>query len=168
MCMPIKHKILILNMIKKNLREPEARQKLERYCIYQERCHQEVWEKLYQLGANKALAAQVITHLIEYDFLNETRFACSFARGKFNQKKWGKNRIILELKRKGVSIYNCNKALKEIDESDYETTFTTLFTKRKIAVQHYAPLVQKRKIMDYLLYRGWEKERIYEALQKAF
>ena len=155
-------------MFKKNLTEQEARQKLERYCAYQERCHQEVWEKLNRLGANNVLAAQVVTHLIEHDFLNETRFACVFARSKFRQKQWGKNKILLELKKREISEYNCNKALMEIEEKAFAETFATLFAKRKAAVQHHPPLIQKRKIMDYLLYRGWEKERIYEALQAAF
>ena len=166
--MSINHKILILNMFKKKPTEQEARQKMERFCIYQERCHQEVWEKLYQLGTNKTLAAHVVTHLIEHDFLNETRFACVFARSKFRQKQWGKNRILLELKKRKLSDYNCKKALQEIEEKAYAETFTMLFAKRKATVQHHTPLVQKRKIMDYLLYRGWEKERIYEALRAAF
>ena len=154
-------------MPKNSITPIEAQKKLERYCVYQERCHQEVWEKLYGLGLHKATAEPIVAHLIEHNFLNETRFACSYARGKFTQKKWGKNRIVLELKRRKISGYNCNKALEEIDEIEYETTFEMLFNKRKVAVQHHTPLVQKRKIMDYLLYRGWEKERIYAALQKA-
>ena len=143
----------------------EVQSKLERYCVYQERCHQEVWDKLYALGVPKALAAEVVTHLIAHDFLNETRFAQVFARSKFRQKGWGKNRINLELKKRKVSDYNCRKALQEIDDQAYEETFKQLFAKRKAAVKHYAPLVQKRKIMDYLRYRGWEIERIYEALK---
>jgi len=155
-------------MFKKSITALEARQKMERFCVYQERCHQEVWKKLYQLGANKAIANEVLTHLIEHDFLNETRFACLFARSKFRQKQWGKNRILLELKKRKLSDYNCNKALREIEEDAYIQTFNTLFVKRKTAVQHLTPMVQKRKIMDYMLYRGWEKERIYAALQSAF
>mgnify|MGYP001172408464 FL=1 len=142
----------------------EARKKLERFCIYQERCHQEAWAKLYSLGISKSTSEAIVSYLIEQDFLNETRFACGFARGKFNQKKWGKDRILLELKKRNISDYNCNKALLEINEADYEETFSSLFEKRKKMVKHYSPLIQKRKIMDYLLYRGWEKDRIYTAL----
>ena len=151
-------------MPKSELIPTDAQKKLQWFCIYQERCHHEVWEKLYSLGLSKSTSEAVVSYLIEQDFLNETRFACSFASGKFNQKKWGKNRILLELKKRNISDYNCNKALLEINEADYEKTFSSLFEKRKEMVKHYSVLVQKRKIMDYLLYRGWEKDRIYKAL----
>ena len=151
-------------MQKRKFLSTEAQKKLQRFCVYQERCHQEVWAKLYSLGLSKSTSETIVSNLIEKDFLNETRFAYGFARGKFNQKKWGKNRILSELKKRNISDYNCNKALLAINEADYEETFLCLFEKRKEMVKHYSPLVQKRKIMDYLLYRGWEKDRIYTAL----
>ena len=151
-------------MPKLDLMPTEAQKKLQRFCAYQERCPQEVWVKLYSLGLSKSNSEAIVGYLIEQDFLNEKRFACSFARGKFNQKKWGKNKILLELKKRNISDYNCNKALLEINEADYEETFSSLFEKRKEMVKHYSTIVQKRKIMDYLLYRGWEKDRIYTAL----
>ena len=109
----------------------EAQKKLQRFCVYQERCHQEVWAKLYSLGLSKSTSEAIVSYLIEKDFLNETRFACGFARGKFNQKKWGKNRILLELKKRNISDYNCNKALLEINEADYGKLFRPFLKKGK-------------------------------------
>jgi len=61
----------------------EAQQKLEHYCAYQERCHQEVIAKLKIMGMIPTAIETVVSHLIEANYLNETRFAQSFARGKF-------------------------------------------------------------------------------------
>ena len=77
----------------------EARKKLEYYCTYQERCHQEVTRKLREMKMIPEAIDQIIVHLIKENFLNETRFAQSFARGKFRIKKWGKQRISNELKK---------------------------------------------------------------------
>ena len=143
----------------------EAQKKLEHYCTYQERCHQEVVNKLRELGMIPLAIDTVVSKLIRDNYLNEARFAQSFARGKFRIKKWGKIRIKRELKARQVSDYNIKRGLKEIPENDYNNTFWFLFEKRKKAVDGNNPLTQKKKIISYMVYRGWETQKIYEALQ---
>ena len=63
-----------------------AKRKMEQFCAYQDRCHQEVVQKLKGYGIVNEEADNVIVHLIAFDFLNEERFARSFARGKFRIK----------------------------------------------------------------------------------
>ena len=104
----------------------EALQKIEHYCAYQERCHDEVISKLKSMKLNSNEIDEIIVHLIEDNFLNETRFACSFARGKHRIKFWGKIRIINELKFRNISQYNINIGLAEITPEEYATTFDTL------------------------------------------
>tara|TARA_B100001094_G_C18099979_1_gene755185 strand:+ start:94 stop:561 length:468 start_codon:yes stop_codon:yes gene_type:complete len=143
----------------------EAQKKLEHYCTYQERCHREVVNKLKELGMIPLAIDTVVSKLIRDNYLNEARFAQSFARGKFRIKKWGKIRIKRELKARQVSDYNIKRGLKEIPENDYNNTFWFLFEKRKKAVGGINPLTQKKKIISYMVYRGWETQKIYEALQ---
>ena len=109
----------------------------------------------------------IILHLLQHNFLNETRFAQAFARGKFNHKKWGKQRIVRELKLRDISKYNIDLALKEISESDYLTTFNALAEKRFLQLASEKNLQRKRKkLVDYLLYRGWESYLIYEKARE--
>jgi regulatory protein len=91
----------------------EAQKKLEHYCAYQERCHQEVIQKLRGMNMIPEAIEIIISQLIEDNYLNETRFAQSFARGKFRIKKWGKERIVRELKFRKISPFNIKIALKE-------------------------------------------------------
>jgi len=146
----------------------EAQKKLEHYCAYQERCHWEVEQKLKQMGMIPSVQELIITKLIEENYLNESRFAQSFARGKFRIKKWGKQRIVRELKARKISDYNIKLALKEISDADYQSTFFSLFEKRKGAVSHYSKTIQKKKILDFMVYRGWETHLVYAALNEAF
>ncbi len=147
--------------------EADFCQKLEYYCAYQERCHKEVEEKLRSLGAIPAMRDKVISHLITNNYLNETRFTAVFTMGKFRIKKWGKNRIRLELKRRGISEWNIHHALKQITPEDYYATFEALMTQLQQKYEGVSsPQLKKKKIHDALLYRGWETPLIFEALRE--
>ena len=140
----------------------EATKRMERYCAYQERCHKEVHQKLYEMRMIPLAMDQIIDHLLRNNFLNETRFAQAFARGKFRVKKWGRKRIVNELKLREISKYNIQIALKEIPDSEYYNTFEALAEKRMQQLSSEKNLQKKRKkLADYLFYRGWESEMVY-------
>jgi regulatory protein len=149
-------------MNKKVYHIDQARVKIEGYCVYQERCHQEVENKLREMQLIPEATEKIMLHLLENDFINETRFAKAFARGKFSIKKWGRNRITSELKRRNISAYNINLALKEIDDSDYIITFDALAEKRFKQITEKDKYKKRKKLADYLLYRGWESDLVYE------
>ena len=140
----------------------EATKKLEHYCAYQDRCHKEVISKLQQMNMIPLAIDTIISHLIKHNYLNEERFAKSFARGKFNIKKWGKQRIVRELKTRGISRFNIETALKEISDTDYINTFNELSKKRLSQIKESNKFKKKKKLVDYLLYRGWETHLVYE------
>ncbi len=144
----------------------EATKKIESYCAYQERCHKEVNAKLKQMRMIPQAIDQIVGHLIQENYLNEERFARSFARGKFTIKKWGKNRIINELKQRGISIYNIKSALKEIDEEAYIGTFNILAQKRVEALKDGPVQQRRKKLADYLFYRGWESQLVYDKVKE--
>ncbi len=104
----------------------------------------------------------IVSNLIKNNYLNEERFSKSFARGKFNQKGWGRNRIVRELKLRHISKYNINSALKEISEEDYLLKFNELANKRLLQINETNKYKRKKKLVDYLLYRGWESHLVYE------
>ena len=142
----------------------EALQKIEHYCAYQERCHDEVISKLKSLKLNSNEIDEIIVHLIEHNFLNETRFACSFARGKHRIKFWGKIRIINELKFRNISQYNINLGLAEITPEEYETTFEQLAERAWSSLQEKNILKKRKKFCDYMLRRGFESNLVYDKV----
>ena len=144
----------------------EAQKKLEGYCAYQERCHKEVRNKLREMRMIPEAVDKIIVHLIEHNFLNEERFAKAYARGKFRIKKWGKIRLVRELKFRQISKYSIDSALKEIDLDDYYKTLDELVIKRINQVTEKNIYKKKKKVVDYLLYRGWESHLVYEKLNE--
>ena len=144
----------------------DVKKKLEHYCVYQERCHDDVLQKLRGMALNSDEIDEVIVHLIENNFLNEERFACCFARGKFRIKKWGKIRIVNELKSRTISQYNINTALKEIDDEEYTTTFHSLSETTWVNIAEKNKLKKRKKFCDYLLRKGFESQLVYEKVKE--
>ena len=145
----------------------EARNKLEQFCAYQERCHNEVVQKLRSMKMNGDETDCIIVHLIESHFLNESRFACSFARGKHKIKYWGKIRIINELKFRNISTYNINLALKGITAEEYLTTFDTLAQRHWQGMRETNTQKRRKKFCDFLLRKGFESHLVYDKLKEV-
>ena len=139
---------------------------MERYCCYQERCHREVEAKLKELGMIPEARATIIAHLIERDYLNEERFALNFVSGKFNQKNWGRIRLTSELKFRQISPYLIKKALASIPEETYLEKLRELAAKKWAHITVQNPQLKKRKLYDYLAYRGWERHLIYDEIRE--
>lgn len=144
----------------------EALQKMQNYCSYQERCHKEVRQKLKEMRMIPEAIDHIVTALIQHDFLNESRYAKAFVRGKFRIKHWGKRRLILELRKRDISKVNINLALQEITDADYLETFDKLAEKKYQAIQESNKLKMKKKLADYLLYRGWESHLVYDKVNE--
>ena len=144
----------------------EALLKLEHFCAYQERCHAEVVSKLYSLKMTSDEIDSIVVQLIENNFLNETRFACSFARGKHRIKQWGKIRITNELKARQISSTNISLALKEISPEEYESTFENLSERCWNSIQEKNILKKRKKFCDYMLRRGYESNLVYDKVKE--
>ena len=144
----------------------QAIQKLEHYCAYQDRCHEEVIQKLRSMKMDQDEIDQIIVHLIADNFLNEERFACSYARGKHRIKHWGKIRIVNELKFRKISQYNINLALKEITTEEYEATFHNLAEQNWESIRESNPLKKRKKFCDYVLRKGFESNLVYEKVKE--
>jgi len=140
----------------------EAQKILEHYCAYQERCHKEVEKKLRDLKMIPQAKEHIILHLLQHNFLNEERFAKAFVRGKFSIKKWGRNKIIRELKFKQISTYNINTALKEIDEEIYLETLHKIAEKKLVLIKEPNIYKKRNKLSNFLISKGFESNLVYK------
>ncbi len=149
----------------KSINEKEAFLKISSFCAYQERTHDEVRKKLYEYGINKDAVEELISRLITENFINEERFAKSFAGGKFRMKKWGRLKIENELKARGLSAYCIRKGMAEIEDVDYEKTLKELIAKKSAEEKEKNPFKKKHKISQYLIRKGYEPELVWEKLK---
>ncbi|MFM2138258.1 MAG: hypothetical protein RJA57_565 [Bacteroidota bacterium] len=142
----------------------QALPKLRHYCAYQERCHQEVRDKLFELGVRVREHDTIIASLIEDNYLNEERFAVAFAGGKWRIKRWGRVRIRYELRQRQVSEYCIRKALKEIDEEEYREVLRKLVAEKCDSLRKESWPVRKKKVQAFAIGRGFEAAMVLEYL----
>ena len=151
----------------KNIGTERSLQKIQHFCSYQERTHQEVKEKLYSFGLYKEDVETLLSQMIEEGYLNEERFAIAFAGGKFRIKKWGRVKIRYELKQKRISEYCIKKGLACIDEETYQETLQTLLDEKKATLKSEKNIfVKKQKIRSFLMQRGFEPQLISGFMEK--
>ena len=145
----------------------EIKKKLEYYCAYQDRCHQEVEKKLSEFRLIPEAREMILLHLMQHDFLNEERFAKSFARGKFRIKQWGRKRIVQELKYRDITEYNIKSALKEIDADEYISTLYKVAEIKERAIKEKNAYLKKQKLYQHLYRKGYESDLIQEVIKEV-
>lgn len=142
----------------------EAWDRITNYCALEDRCQQQVLEKLNNMLSNKEVIEELLVRLIEQRFVDEERFARSYVRGKFKIKGWGRLKIKQGLYYKGISEYCTKKAFEEIDDTAYRETILEVLRKKDRLLKENHPYKRKQKLMQYLASRGFESPYIYSAL----
>lgn len=146
-----------------NIGTEKAEQKIKHFCVYQERCHQEITAKLYSYGLGAVEVNTLLAMLIEENYLDEERFAVAYAGGKFRINHWGKYKIKMALKQKMVSEYCISKALTVIEHKEYLKSIDKLAKEKLLSlVKEKNILVKKNKLLQHLIQKGYEQELIYE------
>lgn len=142
----------------------EALPKARNYCARQERCQQELRDKLYAWEVPAKEIEPIISQLIGEGFLNEARFAEHYAVSKSRQKGWGLRKIETALKQKQVSEACIRAALKAIDKEEQEGQLKKLVAKRWEREKEPNVFLKRQKVMAYFLRRGFssaELERVF-------
>ncbi len=140
--------------------------KAAKFCAYQERTQAEVKQRLYEYGLWGDDAEQVITKLIEENFINEERFARTYAGSKFRLKHWGRLKIEYALKQKGLSPYCVKAGLEEITDEDYEATLRSLLNKKIPQIKAEDTFSLKKKLANYAHSKGYENEWIWLIIKE--
>jgi len=155
----------------------QAMQKLEKYCAYQERSQKQVHEKCRSLGLTEAETSEVMLHLLQNDFLNESRFAFAYVRGKSKIKNWGSQKIRQGLMLAGVSDSLVNQALGQLTQQDTDNHLEK-WAHKKLRSLGYSfseveqvisgnkdiPFEHKQKIKQFLFGKGYRVEAQLAAL----
>lgn len=151
-------------MEKKSYTFTEIKQKMVNYCVYQDRCHSEVEQKMRDFLLIPEAQEEILLYLMRENYLNEERFTRSYIRGKFYMKSWGRTKIKSQLKFKGVPEKLINSCFDEIDDSDYDQTIQKIAEKYFEQQKGLKDWQKKSKTVKYLLSRGFEYDEINRIL----
>lgn len=139
---------------------------LKNYCALQEKCCLDIIHKMQKLGISKSDERNVLEILIKENYIDEARYSKSFARGKFKIKKWGKRKIINELKQKKISQINITNCLDEISDVEYSEELDRQLHKKKETIKKTDYFTKKKKIAYYLINKGYESNLVWDKLRE--
>lgn len=143
-----------------------AIERLKNYCAIQDRCQLDVIQKMREWGLLDATQDHLLELLIEGQYVNEERYSRAFCRGKFKMKKWGKLRIINELKKKRISDVCIANGLEEIDDIEYRRVLNNIYQRQKERIKEKNHFIKKKKIATYLINKGYESDLVWEKLRE--
>ena len=139
--------------------------KMAKYCAYQERCVKEVRDKLKTYDIPQQERDKILEYLLDNRFVNDERFAKSFARGKVNQSGWGVNKIRFHLIQKGIAKDIINEALGQNDEEAYRQRLVDILKTKSRTVKAASDFEKKRKLAAYAMQKGFEGNLVWEVLK---
>lgn len=144
-------------MVRKKVDKEKALEKLENLCSRSEQCEFELERKLIIWGLSVSERKEIIDYLKEYKYLDESRYAGSFARDKARFSYWGPNKIKFELKKRRIKDSVIKEALESVSSEIWKNGLL------KNAVNKAQDLVligedgwiNRRKLYNFLLNRGF-------------
>ncbi|MGE5425342.1 MAG: regulatory protein RecX [Syntrophothermus sp.] len=141
-------------------------QKIRNFCSFQERYVREVEEKLRDWAVQKRKISSIVQQLKKDNYLNEERFARSYASGKFRNNKWGRVKIEFELSIRGISEELTSKAIQEIPEEDYQITLQNLILSKQKEIKPEKVLNVRDKILNFVSGKGYETSLVIDLMNK--
>ncbi len=143
-----------------------ATERLKNYCAIQDRCQWDVIQKMKEWGLLEVTQNHLLEQLIQEHYVDEERYSRSFCRGKFRIKKWGKRKIINELKKKRISDVCITNGLEEIDDIEYLEELDSICQKKKDSIKEKNHFIKKKKIATYLINKGYESNLVWDKLRE--
>ena len=138
---------------------PEIRQRIYKYCAYQDRSIKEVKAKLRELGCPSGEVNEIMQILVREKYLDEERFCKSFVRGKFFHKSWSIFKIKMALSAKGIQTAMADKTIREeIPESELKKMKEKLIEKKSKQLADLPEKERKLKIRQFLFRKGFGGE----------
>ncbi len=152
----------------KPLSPDQVLDKMAKYCAYQERCVKDVTEKLKTFELNQKEKDEILDYLIDNRFVNNTRFAQAFVKGKINQSGWGLNKIRFHLMQKGIDKEIIDEALQTYDEEAYRQRLIDILRIKAKTVKAENDFEKHRKLAAYAMQKGFEAHLVWEVIKKGF
>lgn len=140
---------------------------MAKYCAYQERCVKDVTEKLKTFELTQKEKDEILDYLIDNRFVNNTRFAQAFVKGKINQSGWGLNKIRFHLMQKGIDKEIIDGALQTYDEEAYRQRLIDVLKIKAKTVKAENDFERNRKLAAYAMQKGFEAHLVWEVIKEG-
>ena len=149
---------------KKRCTEQEAYTTLSALCATCKYCRHDMMKKMDRWEMSQQEKDSVVQRLMEERFIDEGRFARAFVRDKFRYNKWGRMRIELELKMRGISAAHIQEGMEEIEEADNLSMLRELIKKKRPGVKGNSEYEIRAKLYRYAMGKGFTADDIAKVI----
>lgn len=142
----------------------EALSVLASLCARSEQCEYDLRLKLRQHAVCEADADKVIDYLAEHRFLDHSRYARAYVRDKIRFNHWGRIKVSVMLKGKGLPACDIREAMAAFPEDEY---FNMLLKRIRTAARSsdLHDMSECRKLLRRFQGRGFETSLILRAME---
>ncbi|MFZ0062988.1 MAG: regulatory protein RecX [Pyrinomonadaceae bacterium] len=121
---------------------------------------------LERQGATKANVEEVLERLTEYGYLNDERFAISYASAKVRQRPIGRQRLKRDLALKKVSKETADEALDLVFAETPESELIDRAIEKRVRLRGRPEnRAQAKSLFDHLLRQGFPFELVAEKVR---
>lgn len=139
-----------------------------RFLSYRPRSEKEVIRRLKLKGFTKDTVEKVINTLEKYGYIDDAKFAFDWAKYRLQNKPIGKNRLIRELREKGIASDIIHDAVDETYENIDESEIARELAKKKIrSYKGLGDRIIQRRLFAFLLRRGFSIETSKRAINEV-
>jgi len=144
-----------------------AKDRALRFLSFRDRSEKEIRDKLAALGYDQEVISWVVSELRRLKFIDDKRFAISFAKNKMLSRPCGEYVLRHELSLKGIGEEEINLAIDEVFRpKDQVTVARELAEKKFLLVRDKSDKLKlKKRISDLLQRRGFNWDIIREVLE---
>ena len=137
--------------------------KAQHYCAYTERSIFDVKMKLLEWKLSEKKIEEIIRRLEEEDYINEERYAVSFAYGKLRNNKWGRVKIFQALSKKNIPEIYIQMGLNELDEEEYLNTLKSVIASKKVTAKN--EFSRQNKLVNYAVQKGFQADLAWKVIK---
>jgi regulatory protein len=129
-----------------------------------EHCESEVREKLLIWGGTSEETDEIIAYLIEERYIDNQRYANSYAKDKFRFNHWGKYKISMMLRSKDIESEFIEEALGQIDDEEYLEKLQQILKDKLRSLKYSSEYEKKGKLFKFAQSRGFESGAISKVI----
>jgi regulatory protein len=148
------------------LSEPQALNRVASYCSRAERSESSVRKKLVAWELPDDAIKRIIDRLKKEKYLDDNRFARSFINDKLRFNKWGKTKIIFELKKLNIPSSIYDPVLDELAGDEFEKQLMHILSVKVKSVKAKNDYDKKTKLIRFALGRGFSMDLSIKCVDK--
>lgn len=147
------------------LSKAQALNRAASLCSISEHCTSQIREKLMQWGLSAEDVEEILEHLVEEKFIDETRFARAYCHDKFLYNHWGRIKIGQMLRHMHLSEEHISEGMAVILEDDYMDALNEALCQKNRTLRDTDSYQRKGKLVRHLLSRGYEMDLVLDAVE---